>query len=248
MDTLHNPAAGKSPESSCWCLDLGRMEYERVRRLQRRFVEFKCRRAMDRDLLLLVEHPPVYTLGNRRSKSHCPEAQSNAFLHGIPVISTERGGDITYHGPGQLVAYPIFDLKGSGLGVKNLVYRLEQAMIDTAATFGVEAARNKLNPGVWVNGDKLGSIGLAVRRGISFHGLALNVNNDLAPFSWIDPCGLANVSMTSLELAGAKAADLELAKQAMLDSFKGVFSCGFAPAELRSLLSSFETEHELQQA
>ena len=105
---------------------------------------------------------------------------------------------ITYHGPGQLVAYPIFNLKRAGLGVAQFVSQLEQVMIDTAARWNVTARRDSKNRGVWVGGQKLGSIGISVRRGISFHGLALNINTDLEPFTWINPCGLAGVSMTSV--------------------------------------------------
>jgi lipoate-protein ligase B len=241
---MQHPPSAKTANGSCWWLDLGRMDYERARRLQRRFVDYKARRAMDRDLLLFVEHPPVYTLGNRGSRDRNPADDDSGTLCGIPLVSTERGGDITYHGPGQLVAYPIFDLKSSSLGVKSLVYRLEQAMIDTAASFGVTAKRSARNPGVWVHGSKLGSIGIAVRRSISFHGIALNVDNDLEPFTWIDPCGLEGVSMTSLKLAGADAADLVQARAAMLDAFERVFCCSFAQVRLNHLLPAFEADHE----
>lgn len=244
MFPMQHTSPAKNANGSGWWLDLGRMDYERVRRLQRRFVDYKARRAIDRDLLLFVEHPPVYTLGNQGSRCRSPAEEGSGSLHGIPMVSTERGGDITYHGPGQLVAYPIFDLKSLGLGVKSLVYRLEQTMIDTAASFGIAAGRSERNPGAWVNGSKLGSIGIAVRRSISFHGIALNVENDLAPFSWIAPCGLSDVSMTSLKQAGAEAADLAQARPVMLEAFERVFSCGFAPVKLNHLLPAFEADHE----
>ena len=111
----------------------------------------------------------------------------------------ERGGDSTYHGPGQMVVYPILDLDRQRLGITELVFMLEEVMIRVSKNIGVQAVRNPRNRGVWVGDRKLGSIGLAVRKGISFHGMALNVNLSLTPFEWIHPCGLANVSMTSLE-------------------------------------------------
>jgi len=157
----------------------------------------------DRDLLLFLEHPAVFTLGRRGGLDNL--LVSEAFLQesGIPVIQVERGGVITYHGPGQMVVYPIMNLHARRIGVKDFVAAMEEAMLQTAGAFNIAAQRNPINSGIWVGHRKMGSIGIALRKGISFHGLALNVNLDLTPFSWIQPCGLQGVSMTSMrELSG----------------------------------------------
>jgi lipoate-protein ligase B len=177
--------------------------------LQTALVEAKRDGSLSSDVALFVEHQPVFTLGRRGVMENLKVAP--AFLEGMGVslFHAERGGDITYHGPGQLVLYPIVDLPRARLKVVQFVEGLEEVMIRTAADFGVRAERSPRNRGVWVGPKKLGSVGIAVRRGVSFHGLALNANTDLSPFSWINPCGLQGVRMTSLALEGARHADLE---------------------------------------
>ena len=140
----------------------------------------------------------MFTLGRRGGLDNLAVPLDFLEKEGIPVIHVERGGDITFHGPGQLVVYPIIDLRAAGLGVADYVTALEEVMIRTAADFQVRAERNRKNRGVWVGNNKLGSIGVAIRRGVSFHGLALNVTTSLAPFSWIRPCGLPDIGITSL--------------------------------------------------
>lgn len=144
------------------------------------------------DELWLLEHPPVFTLGQAGRPEHllAPGA--------IPVVQTDRGGQVTYHGPGQLVAYLLLDLRRAGIGIKRLVERLEQAIIDLLATHGIEAERRANAPGVYVAGAKIASLGLRVRNGCSYHGLALNVDLDLEPFGRINPCGYAGLTVTRL--------------------------------------------------
>ncbi len=175
------------------------MDYQEALDLQQRYVEEKKSGIRKQDIILVLEHPAVFTLGRRGGRENL--VVSEAFLkeRGIPVVQTGRGGNITFHGPGQLVVYPIMDLNRAGMGVADFVHLLEEIMIKTAAHAGVTAHRSQVNHGIWVKNRKLGSIGLSVTRGICFHGLALNVNLDLTPFSWVNPCGLAGVSMTSLE-------------------------------------------------
>lgn len=184
---------------ACWCLDLKTMAYQQAWEFQQAMVRARLEKSFSQDVILFVEHNPVFTLGRRGGLENL--TVSDAFLEtsGIQVIQVERGGDITYHGPGQVVVYPILDLDRQRLGITELVFMLEEVMIRVSRTLGVQAERNSRNRGVWVGDRKLGSIGLAVRKGISFHGMALNVNLSLTPFEWIHPCGLANVSMTSLE-------------------------------------------------
>jgi lipoate-protein ligase B len=151
------------------------------------------------DIFLLVEHAAVFTLGRRGGRENLTVPEGFLEERGIPLLHVERGGDITFHGPGQLVGYPIIDLHAAALGVTEYVEYLEEVMILTAAHCGVSAGRNRLNRGIWVGNSKLGSIGIAIRRGIAFHGFAFNVNLSLEPFTWINPCGLQGIGVTSLE-------------------------------------------------
>ncbi len=182
----------------CLAVDLATLPYPQARALQLRIVAARYAGSFGDDVILLLEHPPVFTIGRHGSRRHLMVDDDFLARRQIPVIRVERGGEITYHGPGQVVVYPILDLKKNGGSVKAYVRALEETMIRTAADFGVTAARSPVNPGIWVSGRKLGSIGVAIRHGISFHGLALNVNLDLKPFGWINPCGLEGVRMTSV--------------------------------------------------
>jgi lipoyl(octanoyl) transferase len=150
------------------------------------------------DVLLLLEHPPVYTRGRRSKQEELPMGAAWYEAQGIEVLDTDRGGLVTYHGPGQLVAYPIVDLRGYGGDVHEYVRGLERTTIGALGQAGVRAGTIEGLTGVWVGTRKIGSIGLHVSRGITTHGLAINVNNDLQPFEWVVPCGIEGVSMTSL--------------------------------------------------
>jgi len=181
------------------CLDLKTMAYSDTWAFQQTLVRAKIEKKFSGDVILLVEHPPVFTLGRRGGIQNLTVSEAFLETSGVQVIQVERGGDITYHGPGQMVVYPILDLNRQRLGITELVFMLEEIMIRVSESLGVRAVRNPKNRGVWIGDKKLGSIGLAVRKGISFHGMALNVNLSMAPFDWIHPCGLRDVSMTSLE-------------------------------------------------
>ena len=164
---------------------------------------FTDARAADTpDELWMLQHDPVFTLGQAGRMEHvlAPGA--------IPVIAVERGGQVTYHGPGQIVGYPLLDLRRLGIGIRELVERIEQAMIDTLATWNIEAARREGAPGVYVAGAKIGALGLRVRRGCTFHGLAFNVAMDLEPFRRINPCGYAGLAVTQVcDLGGPGSID-----------------------------------------
>jgi len=172
------------------CLDIPSMDYEEARRLQLELVEARHRGESTSDIVLLLEHPPVFTLGRRGERAHVIVSESFLNDRGIPLIHVERGGDVTYHGPGQLVCYLLVNLRTNHWPVVDFVCALEEIMIRTAGEWGIASERNSVNRGAWVGMSKIGSVGIAVRRGISFHGFALNVNNSLEPFSWINPCGL----------------------------------------------------------
>jgi lipoyl(octanoyl) transferase len=173
---------------------LGRQDYEP---LWRRMQEFtNTRSAATPDEIWFTEHPPVFTLGLNASPEHLLAPGD------IPVVQVDRGGQVTYHGPGQLMIYPLIDLKRAGLGVRDLVTGLEQCIVDLVAEFGVEALARKDAPGVYVQQQKIASVGLRIRRGASFHGMALNIDVDLEPFSRINPCGFSDLEVTNLRSLG----------------------------------------------
>ena len=172
--------------------NLGLVAYEPTWRAMQAFNA--SRTAETEDELWLVEHPPVFTLGLAGRREHLLAPGD------IPVVATDRGGQVTYHGPGQAIVYALVDLRRLGIGAKELVRRLEQAAIDTLAGYRIIAARRAGMPGVYVDGAKIAAIGLRIARGCSYHGLALNVGNDLEPFTRIDPCGYPG-------LASARTAD-----------------------------------------
>lgn len=189
----------RSPRQALY-LELPETGYEEAIAIQRSTLEARASGTLDRDLFIFLEHSPVFTLGKRGGTEFITAPEAILKASGIPVIRTDRGGTITYHGPGQIVMYPIVALKKARLGVAQFVELLEEIMIRTAADFQVNSGRNPRNRGVWVGPKKLGSIGLAVHQGVTCHGLAFNVDADLKPFSWINPCGLDGVKMTSLAL------------------------------------------------
>jgi lipoyl(octanoyl) transferase len=172
--------------------DLGRTEYVPVWREMQRFTDE--REASTPDEIWFTEHEPVFTLGVNAAREHLLAPGE------IPVIQIDRGGQVTYHGPGQLLVYPLIDVRRARLGVRGLVTALEQSVVDLAAESGIEAAARADAPGVYVGGRKLASVGLRIRRGASFHGMALNVDMDLEPFSRINPCGFSGLEV--IDLAG----------------------------------------------
>ena len=227
--------AATDRRSSCLLIDLPLTPYAEALHLQHRLVAARSAGRLDTDAVLMLEHPPVFTLGRRGGLENLIVPRDRLVQAQIEVAAVERGGLITYHGPGQLVVYPILDLKRSGLGVRELVSRLEAVMIRTAADFGVEAGCDERNRGVWTGGKKLGSIGLAVRHGVSFHGLALNVDIDLTPFSWIHPCGLAGVAMTSLAAEGGVGVSMDTARRRLASHLASALECRLVPASVDAL-------------
>ena len=187
---------------------LGKVDYEPTWREMQRITD--TRDANTSDEIWLLEHPPVFTLGLNADASHVLAAGD------IPVVKIDRGGQVTYHGPGQLVVYPLIDIRRAGLGVRDLVTALERAVIGYCASLGITAECRKNAPGVYVDGKKIASVGLRIRRGASYHGLAFNVNMDLEPFQRINPCGYAGLQMTQLAALGQAGASVDSAGRAFV--------------------------------
>lgn len=174
----------------------GRVDYEPTWRAMQAFTA--ARTADTADEIWLVEHPPVFTLGQAGKREHLLRDI------GIPIVAIDRGGQVTYHGPGQVVAYLLIDLKRRGIGVKALVRRMEQAVIDLLAEFDIQAERLAGAPGVYMQGAKIAALGLRIKGGCSYHGLALNVAMDLAPFAAINPCGYEGMAVTQMRDLGVE--------------------------------------------
>lgn len=202
-------------------IDLGFCEYEPVWRLQLKLVELRSSSTIS-DILLLVEHGHVLTLGRKASTDDVINARA-------PVFKVERGGGATYHGPGQLVGYPIIDLNNMKLNVKQYVHKLENVLIKTLRRFNIEAEIKEGYPGVWVGERKIASIGIAIKNWVTFHGFALNVNTDMSYFRCIRPCGMESEVMTSAkELLGAPLR-LEDVKEALIKEFETEFGLNLSP-------------------
>jgi lipoyl(octanoyl) transferase len=186
---------GRKPAPEVRLRRLGRAEYEPTWRAMQAFTAGRAAEAPDE--IWLLEHPPVYTLGVAGREEHLPR-----IANGIPVVRTDRGGQITYHGPGQIVLYTLLDLHRRGLTVRPLVRLLEQSVIDLLAGYGIAATARVEAPGVYVDSAKIAALGLRIRNGCCYHGLAFNVDMDLAPFHAIDPCGYSGLAVTQARALG----------------------------------------------
>jgi lipoate-protein ligase B len=197
-------------------LDLGLRDYVNVWDLQRKLVDLRAKRAIP-DTLILVQHPHVFTVGKG------VQGELPAEINAVPVIRIERGGHWTYHGPGQLVGYPILDLDSRQRDIHGFLRNIEETIILTLARFGINASRGD-QTGVWIQNKKIGSIGAAIRNWISFHGFALNVNTELTYFAYIEPCEMPASTMTSMKAILGKQVDFDAVKQQIRKSFEKVFN------------------------
>ena len=201
---------------------LGLAAYEPTWRAMQRFTDARDPGGGTRDEIWFLEHPPVFTMGMNASAAHLLAPGD------IPIVDIDRGGQVTYHGPGQLVVYPLLDLDRLGLGVRALVEAIEQAIVATVAQWGIEAAGRRDAPGVYVAGRKLASIGLRIRRHCSYHGLALNVAMDLEPFARINPCGYAGLEMVQLSGLGGPR-DLRVVAETLAPELLRALGCAGSP-------------------
>jgi len=223
-----------------WVVRAGQVPYGDGRAIQKRLEQTRHAGEIA-DTMLLLEHPPVYTKGRRSTAEELPMGEEWYAMQGIEVCETDRGGRVTYHGPGQLVGYPIMDLADYANDVHEYIRRMERAMIGSLAEFGVEAGLIEGLTGVWTRGArpgedpggrearKIGSIGVHVNRGITTHGFAINVNNDLQPFEWIVPCGIEACRVTSVARERGAEQDMDGFMDVVRDEFGAVY--GRAPVE-----------------
>ena len=233
IETLAPVPNGSTPEAgpivASW---LGRVDYGEALALQKRLVAERADGRID-DQLVLLEHPRVLTLGRSADPAHIRADPATLAAQGVEVVRVERGGEVTYHGPGQLVAYPIIALSSHGLLLRPFVRALETALVATCAAYGVAAARRDGHPGCWCDPDsadprKIGALGLRVERGVSYHGIALNVTVDLADFELIDPCGMPGVASTSIarERGETATAPTTASVEGAAAIFAGAFAAG----------------------
>ena len=230
----------------CWVVDLGLVGYQPAWNLQRRLVAARKAGAVP-DLLLLCEHPHVITLGRNGKREHLHASDQLLRQMGVEFHHTDRGGDITYHGPGQLVGYPVLNLAEIRRDVVWYVRQLEEAMIRATADFGIAATRKAGMTGVWVNlpggEEKLAAIGVHISRWVTSHGFAYNVSTDLRYFDLIVPCGIADKQPTSLERLTGRAVTLPEVKPPIAERFGEVFGLEMrtaTPSELESRVQAFE--------
>jgi lipoate-protein ligase B len=209
---------------SCEAYWLGRVGYGEVLALQRRRASARMRGEVE-DCLLLVEHPPVITLGRGAKRRHLLADEDLLRARGIAVWEVERGGDITFHGPGQLVGYPILDLTRHGKDLHRYMRSLEEVLIRTLQPYGIHGERSVGQTGVWVHGAKIASIGVHVTQWVSRHGLALNVSPDLGAFDLIVPCGLSGIRMTSMAALLKRQVPVQTVAESVAEQFALVFDC-----------------------
>jgi len=203
--------------------NLGPIDYQAALDLQRELVEERKRGEIG-DQLLLLQHPDVITLGvrTRNDRSHILESDASLAAQGVKVFETGRGGDVTYHGPGQLVGYPIFDLKPDRCDVHRYVRDLEEVLIRSVAEFGITAGRVAGLTGIWVGQEKLAAIGVRISRWVTSHGFALNVNTDLSKFGLIVPCGITDKGVTSMQRLLGKPVPMAEVEDAVVRAFRGI--------------------------
>ncbi|MDR7416636.1 MAG: lipoyl(octanoyl) transferase LipB [Armatimonadota bacterium] len=222
------------PSRTVWRVDLpGLADYGSTWELQRELVSRRQRGEVP-DVLLLLEHPPVITCGRATKPEHLPIPRERLERMGFRVFDIERGGSVTYHGPGQLVGYPILDLRGYGENVVGYVRMLEESVIRALRPYGIEATRRPGFPGVWVGEEKIAAVGVAVKRRVTMHGFALNVNTDLDHFRVINPCGIG-YTPTSVEKLLGRPVPLEEVREAYARAFGEVFHVALEPLPLDRL-------------
>ena len=220
-----------------YLFDLGLINYKMAWDLQHQLWSKRVNDELP-DMLLILEHPHVITLGRRGNRSHLIASPEVLETMKIPVFHVERGGDVTYHGPGQMVVYPILDLKEYGYRLVRYIGQLEEVILRVLKDFGIEGKRDPLNRGVWVNGEKIASVGVAIKRWISFHGFSLNYETDLKYFELINPCGLEGKKMTTMAKTLGTGISRERLWERISFHSKEVFQKDWEKKELKELIAN----------
>lgn len=203
-------------------LDLGRKDYKEVWDMQKGLHQKRVNNEIP-DTLIIVEHNPVLTIGKSGKAENIRVSEQFLKEKGISIFYIERGGDVTFHGPGQLVGYPIFNIKKGLVGIRPFIEKIEDAIIATLSDFGIKGMKKERMVGVWTGEKKICSIGIAVRQWVSFHGFALNVNTDLEYFDLINPCGFKDIKMTSMQEILNKEVSIVDVKDSVVKKFKHIF-------------------------
>jgi lipoate-protein ligase B len=215
-------------------VDLGLIDYQEAWDLQRHLWSRRVEGELP-DSILFLEHPHVITLGRRGNRTHLVAAPGVLEAMKVPIYHVERGGDITYHGPGQMVVYPIFNLKEYGYRLIRFIDQLEEIVLRVLGDFEIDGRRDPSNRGVWVENDKIASVGVAIKRWVSFHGIALNYGTDLNYFDLINPCGLEKIKMTSMSKILGKEISRSLLMERMFYHFQQLFPKGWEEKNLKEL-------------
>ncbi len=215
--------ASAAHHNVCRAIDLGVVDYDRAFALQKAYVE-RLQRDEGDDVLLFVEHPHVITVGRNATERAIVADRRLIEARGAQVVATDRGGDVTYHGPGQLVGYPIVRLEADRRDIRRYVGDLEQVLIDTLRDFSIEAARHPVHRGVWVREKKIASLGIRISRWVTSHGFALNVSTDLSYFNLMNPCGIEGCTMTSIERECASPVSMAAVRERVAANFGRVFA------------------------
>ena len=211
-------------KKEAWILNLDIVPYEKAFELQKRLVQMRSREVIN-DILILLEHPPVFTVTRKATLNNVLASPDELKEKGISVCKTNRGGDITYHGPGQLVGYPIMDLKDYGKDLHKYIRTIEEMIINVLMDYSISAHRDKIHPGVWVGNEKIAAIGIAVKSSwITMHGFALNINPDLNHYALIVPCGISDRGVTSLSKLLGKPISQKEVRHKLIQHYQDVFN------------------------
>lgn len=229
-----------SMRKNCLLIESGQIDYGRALHLQKRIFQIKKEGKLKKDVLILLEHSPTITIGKRGSREEILADKSSLKRKGISVYEIGRGGRLTYHGPGQLVGYPLLDLTNYGKDLHLYLRNLEELIIRTLQDFDIQGRRRKGLTGVWIKSKKIASIGVEVKRWMSLHGFALNVNTDLDYFSFIQPCGMEAQIMTSMDKLTDKNLSVEEVARKLVSHFEDVFSVEVQRISLSSFLDTLE--------
>ena len=227
------------PHKRVWLLNLGIERYGAMHELQLKLVDWRQHKRVG-DMLLLLEHSPVITLGRRADEAHILVSQEVLNREGIDVHRIERGGDATYHGPGQLVGYPILHLPSYHMGASDYMHRLEEVIARTCVDYGLRTHRREKTIGVWVGDNKIAALGVRIKRGVTLHGFAFNIAPNMSHWSLIIPCGITDGGVTSMALELEVPPDMDQVRERVAAHFSELFQIDLVPTTLEALEKSME--------